>query len=155
MNRCIWFLLLVMGWGSTVTAAAPEKWTVTLDARERESEGIMPANTGIDSAIFSDACFKVSHITVVTKTSAPVDILLSGGQFDRFSYDTTVTTDVHPEFGRAFVPIKGTPADKFVHKITSILAFVRKKGPNSVRFRVTFEFDPSVQCDEMPPLWSK
>jgi hypothetical protein len=153
MNPLRMVFLLIIGWGSTVSAAAPEKWTVTVDSPIEESD--VAASTGIYTDIFSDVCFKISHIAVRTKTSTPVSISMYGGLFDPVIYSTTVTTDAHPEFGRAYVPIKGTPADKFVHKIDSVSAFVEKKGPNSLHIRVTFEFDPSVQCDEMPPLWSK
>ena len=54
------------------------------------------------------------------------------------------------EFGRAEVPIKGTPADKFVRKMQQVVAMVTRSGHHSLRLRVTFEFDPSVECDEYP-----
>ncbi len=148
MKGYLWFFLVFLApIGTVISAETPKKWTLTLDSPEVEDSVV--AQTSLNS-FKSNVCFKINHIWVVTNKSVPVLVMMSGGTWDRFQYDTTVTTDIHPEFGRAEVPIKGIPADKFVRKMQQVVAMVTRSGHYSLRLRVTFEFDPSVECDEYP-----
>ncbi len=119
---------------------------MTIDSPKEEGEFIVVSTV---NHFTSDICFKIDRIWVVTDTSTPVKLVISGGLYhSRFRYETVVATDVHPDFSRAEVPMKGTPADVYTLGIQTISATVTSKDHHSVRMRVAVKFDSSVECEK-------